>query len=326
MQTERKRVAAQVVIRRRRRWGAPATFVAIIVLWEIAAHLAPPSHFQGSPLVPSWEFIFTTGLKGISDHWTVDWLAPRPEYGGEETYLGAFLAIAYHSALTLGRLLMGLALGLVVGLGLGLAISYSATFREIAWTPFNFLRMVPLLTAIPLFQFWFGANTEGTTIFVAYGVAVLLIVATIVAVRNVPDRFIESARTLGASRLATYRTVVVPATLPELRTSLLLAAGLSWSVVIGGEYLGLSDGLGRILITAEYFTNTGRMMVIALLIIVYSVVTFAVLDALARRALRWMPRLDQASVAATALPPAVPAPATPEIPPRDDVPPPALEA
>jgi sulfonate transport system permease protein len=273
-----------------------ATFLTIIVAWEVAAHLAPKSGLAGSPLVPSWEFVFGDSLKGLSDYWTIDFLAPRPSFGGEQTWLGAFAAITYHSGVTLTRLLLGLTLGLVIGLGIGLAVSYSNFIRRLSWTPLNFLRMVPALASIPLFQFWFGANFLGTTVFIAYGTVVLLVVATMNAVANVPDLFIESARTLGASRLRTYLNVVIPATLPELRTALLLAAGLSWSLEIGAEYLGLNEGLGAILVTAEFFTNTGRMVIVAILVIIYALISFAILDRIAARALRWMPTLQGKTV------------------------------
>jgi ABC-type nitrate/sulfonate/bicarbonate transport system permease component len=285
-------MAGRMVTAIRRHPVGVATFLAIVVGWEIAAHLVPESQISGSPIVPSWEFIFGPALKGLSDYWTFEYWAPRPTYGEPQTYLGAFLAIGYHSGKTLLRLLLGLTLGLITGVGSGLVVSYWPFVRRVAWAPLNFLRMTPLLAAIPLFQFWLGANTVGVTVFIAFGVWVLLLVATITAVANVPDRYVESARTLGASRLRTYVTVIVPGALPELRTSLLLAAGLSWSLTIGAEYLGLRDGLGAILLTAENFTNTGRMMVMALVLTVYALLSFLLLDVVAGKALSWMPTLE----------------------------------
>jgi sulfonate transport system permease protein len=258
-----------------------------VIGWEVAAYLVPPSQLAGAPLVPAWEYVFTDAFKGISNHWTIDVLAPRPRFGGDQTYLGALLALAYHSSLTLMRLLLGLSLGMLAGVGIGLIVAYWVTVRRIAWTPLNFIRMIPLLAAVPLFQFWLGANTIGTTAFVAIGVFVVLVVATLNAVANVPDMYVESARTLGASRLRTYLTVVVPAALPELRTTLILAVGLSWAAVVGAEYIGVRDGLGSILIVAELFTNTGQMVVIALVLIVFSLMSFWLVDRLFGRLLAW---------------------------------------
>jgi sulfonate transport system permease protein len=186
------------------------------------------------------------------------------------------------------------------GVGTGLLISYWATARRLAWPSLNFLRMVPLLAAIPLFQFWLGANSRGTTTFIAFGLWVVLVVGTLNAVANVPDRYLESARTLGASRLRTYLRVVVPGAMPELRTSLLLAAGLSWSLTVGAEYIGLRDGLGSIMAVAEYTTNTGRMIIIAIFVGVYALLTFALLDRLFRRVVSWMPRVEQGGIAQVA--------------------------
>ena len=268
------------------------TWIVLLVAWEVAAHLVPESAREGSPIVPSWEFVFTDSLKALSGNWTEPYWAPNPFRGGEETYLGAWLAITYHSLHTLIRLSLGLVLGVPAGVGTGLLISYWALVRSLAWPSLNFLRMIPLLTAIPLFQFWLGANAQGTTTFIAFGVWVVLVVATINAVANVPDRYLESARTLGASRLQTYLRVVVPGAMPELRTALLLAGGLSWSLSVGSEYIGLRNGLGSILAVAEYTTNTGRMIIIAIFVGFFALITFALLDRVFSRIVSWMPRLD----------------------------------
>jgi ABC-type nitrate/sulfonate/bicarbonate transport system permease component len=272
---------------------ALVTWAVIIGGWEIAAHLAPPSQIQGSPIVPSLEFIWTDTLKSLSGSWTIHLWAPNPAEGGRETYLGAVLAIGYHSYHTLVRVLLGLLIGGALGVVTGLLVSYSRVVRWVAWGPLNFLRMVPLLAAIPLFAFWLGANTRGTTTFIALGVWVLLSIATINAIRNVPNYYAESARTLGASRPQTYLRVVIPSALPELRTALLLSAGLSWSMGVGSEYIGLRTGLGSIMASAEATANTGRMILMAVLIVGYALLTFALLNAVFSRMVHWLPRQEQ---------------------------------
>ena len=175
----------------------------------------------------------------------------------------------------------------------GLLVSYYLTARRLAWPSLNFLRMVPLLAAIPLFQFWLGANARGTTTFIAFGTWVVIVVGTINAIGNVPDRYLESARTLGATRIRTYLEGGDPGRAARAsRTSLLLAAGLSWSLAVGAEYIGLRTGLGSIMAVAEYTTNTGRMIVIAIVVGLCALLTFGVLDRLFSRLVSWMPKLD----------------------------------
>ena len=275
----------------RRNRVAILTWTVIIGGWEVVSHLVITSQLRGIPIVPSWEFVFTDVFKALSGSWPFDFLAPNPRLGGEETYLGAFLALGYHSGVTLYRLSLGLIVGVIAGVGSGFAISYWQWVHRLIWSPMNILRMAPLLAAIPLFQFWLGATTVGTTVFIAFGVWVFLLISTMTSVQNVQDVFVEYAQTLGASRFQSYRTVVMPAALPELRTGLLLAAGLSWSLAVGAEYIGMPNGLGAILATAQTFTNTGRMMLVAITVALCALTTFAVLDRLFARAVRWVPRV-----------------------------------
>ena len=104
-----------------------------------------------------------------------------------------------------------------------------------------------------------------------------------------PPRYIEYARTLGAPRLRVYASVIVPAIVPELCSSVLLTLGLAWSAVIGAEYIGLESGMGRIIIYAQYFSNTGRMTLATLFVILYASVSFMLFKRLAARILIWMP-------------------------------------
>jgi ABC-type nitrate/sulfonate/bicarbonate transport system permease component len=87
----------------------------------------------------------------------------------------------------------------------------------------------------------------------------------------------------------------MPAALPELRTALLLSGGLSWSLAVGAEYLGLPNGLGAIMATAEAFTNTGRMMIVAALVATCALSTFVVLNWIFDRVVRWVPRSEAAT-------------------------------
>ena len=265
------------------------SILAFILLWEIAGHLSPTSALVRSPIVPPWEFVFGPSFLGMSDYWTFDFWAPVPTFGGNHTYHGAVLAILYHSALTIMRLTLGFLLGTSIGIFLGLAFSWSSFLRRLAATPLHILRMFPLLAMVPLFQFWVGANTTGAVIFVAYGVGVVYFATTINAVSNVPNRYFEYAQTLGASRLSIYASVIFPAIVPELCASVLLTLGLAWSAVIGAEYIGLDSGMGRVIIFAQFFSDTGRMTLATVLIIIYASVSFIIFRLLSTRILSWMP-------------------------------------
>jgi sulfonate transport system permease protein len=226
----------------------------------------------------------------MADYWKFQFWAPITSMGGAKTLRGALLALAYHSALTFFRLVVGLALGATVGIALGLATAWSPVLRRAVYLPLSVFRMVPLLAMIPLFQFWVGTNTAGVIAFVAVGIGAIYLVGTINAVANVPVRYVEYARTLGATRLHVYSRVIFPAIVPELFSSIMLTLGIAWSAVIAGEYVGIDSGLGRILTFAQFMSQTGRMALVAVLLIVYAGLTYALCNRLQKRVLAWMPR------------------------------------
>lgn len=273
----------------RRNYVGIAVLVTLVAGWEIMAHLAPKSPLRESPIVPPWEFVFGRSLVGLSDYWKFDRWAPVPQMGGARTLTGATLAIVYHSALTLYRLCAGFGVGLVSGVFLGLALSWSRTVRSLLAPSLHFIRMCPLLALVPLFQFWFGATDRSAIAFVAYGVGVICLVGTLSAVENVPKMYLESAKVLGAGKFQIYREIILPAILPSLFSSIYIALGVSWGAAISAEYVGVDNGIGRMIIWSEYFTNTGRMTLITIIIVIYAYLSALMFRALQHRLLRWMP-------------------------------------
>ena len=136
------------------------SWVVLVVAWQVASYVVPHGTLE-HPLVPGWDYVFGETLFGMSTYWTVrgidlglvsfnvEGLAPLPILRGEATWAAAFLAIAYHSGVTLFRLLCGLVVGMTLGLLTGLALPYWPAVRKTAWAPMNFLRMIPLLVAAP---------------------------------------------------------------------------------------------------------------------------------------------------------------------------------
>jgi sulfonate transport system permease protein len=283
---------------RRRRgsrpWQSPAliSFAVIIglaLLWQLASVLFGSADEAGEPLVPGWGTLITESFPRLSDYWQGRFgLEPAPP--GEQSYGYALLAIASHSIDTWMRLLLGVVIGSVVGTALGLAVSVSAWARRVAAIPAHILRTLPLLAMVPLFQLWFGISLSGMVIFVAYGIGVVFFAATINAVANVRPVYIQNARTLGASDAVIYRTVILPAIFPELRSAILLCLGLAWSLVLGAEYLGAQTGLGQIIVYSELFGYVDRMFIVALVFVVYAALSYVVFARVSARLTDWVPR------------------------------------
>jgi len=280
---------------KRDRWISLGVFVAIVVIWQILSVLYPAEAAPGEPMVAGWQVLFTKTFLSMADYWEGGWFGvPSVADGADRTYLAAALSLVDHSLQTILRLVCGLVAGGVLGLLLGIAVSWSRWTRRMVDLPIQFLRTLPLLAMVPLFQLWFGTNFFGEILFVAYGIGVIVFAGTVNAVRNVPSIYIDNARCLGASQLELYRTVILPAILPEMRSTVLLSLGTGWGAVLGAEYLGAQSGLGYVIVYAQQFAYLDRMFLIALLFILYTSISYWLVSRLTARLLEWAPDSQRA--------------------------------
>lgn len=272
-----------------RRLISLGVFLGLAALWQLASVLIPYELVPGEPMVPGWQVVVTRTFVSLSDYWPGGLGIEAVAQGGERTYAGAALAILSHSWDTSVRLYAGLVLGGLVGSLAGLAVSWSKWSRRMVALPGQFLRTFPLMALIPLFQLWFGLTFHGMVLFVAFGVGVIFFTGTVNAVDNIPDVYVDYARTLGASRFQIYRTVIIPAMFPELRSSILLGLGMAWTAVVAAEFLGAQTGLGQIIVYSQYFGYVDRMFLVALVLLTYAAITYALFERASRWLTQWMP-------------------------------------
>lgn len=283
---------------RRRRDPRPlvvrlAVVAAAAGIWELVARVFVTNlGTSKDPVVPSLEYLITNSFLRLSDFWQGGLGAPAPSRGGQETYWGAVLAVGDASAASLRRIFLGVAIGLIIGGVVGLITSASRPGQALLAPAMHFLRMVPFLALAPLFEVWFGKSDEGAVAFIAYGVAVVVFTGTIGSVSLVPDVYFARAATSGAGVWRTYRNIVLPAIVPTMRATLLIAVGLAWTLDVAAEILGTQSGLGVMMDYALRFSYTGRVIVVAFIYLLFAAVTYYLIDFITGRMIRWQPRHD----------------------------------
>lgn len=283
----------------------PLQAVGVIVpllLWQIAGMLLARVNHQAAILLPTPWTIVTHDVPAMGTFYGI---GIGGQYrGATSSYELAFLTLALNSLITVGRLLAGTAIGLVAGVGIGLLLSANRVIRSLLEPSILIIRTVPLLALIPLFLTWFGGAEIGNILYVAFAVFSMLVVNTIEAVYNVPLVQRQYAQTLGATTWRLYRTIIIPAIIPELVGGIRVVIGLSWAIVLAAEYLAAQSGLGRIMILSEQYLFTGRMVVIAVLFMIYSIALNALFVRWARHVTRWVPEaaVQSFSEASTVVP------------------------
>lgn len=267
------------------KWIAAGLLVAIVAGWEIAHHVAG-DNLAGTSNVPGFRDVMDAA-KNLSTEWRGGFGVGRTDEGAPESWRGAIYALIWHTGVTGLRMAAGYSLGVVVGVVLAALVSWSTFLRRLVYVPAHASRMLPILALIPLFGLWSGNSDTGAISFIAFTVFVQVFTFGINAIANVAPHYAQSARSLGAGRLHTYLQVILPAASPELGSGLSLSLALGWSAAISAEFNGQQSGLGHIAYLAQYFTRTGTLALIAVMVIALGAVSFLLARAFVGWATRW---------------------------------------
>lgn len=170
---------------------------------------------------------------------------------------------------TLERVFLGVLLAAIVGVVLGV---FAGTNRMIgaAVAPIViFLRSIPMGALLPLMLMLFATGEKQKIMFIFFAIVPFVFSDTVKAISIVPERYVETAQTLGASNRQILRKVLVPLALPDVITSLRFQFGLALGYVMLAEAIATPSGLGVMLNNNERMGNIEQnyalLFVIALL-------------------------------------------------------------
>jgi NitT/TauT family transport system permease protein len=191
-------------------------------------------------------------------------------------------ALVASIAATLQRVLIGFGLAAAVGVPLGI-IAGSWRVVEAAGAPLAlFGRNLPVAALIPLTILWFGIDETQKIMFIFIACIPFVYSDAVAAVANVPERYIETAQTLGASPLQIVGKVLIALALPNIYDSLRHLFGLAFGYIMLAELINAQHGLGYLLMTSQ---RRGLSEHIILILIIIGLLAYSI-----DRLLAWLQR------------------------------------
>jgi NitT/TauT family transport system permease protein len=169
--------------------------------------------------------------------------------------------LASHIGASLSRSLVGFGAAIVFGVPLGLAIGSSRWVSDFLNPLLETLRNTAALALLPVFILLLGIGESSKIAIVLYACSWSILLNTISGVRNVDPLLIKSARTMGLSRVALMRKVILPASLPTIFVGIRLAGASSLLVLVAAEMVGAKAGLGYLIQYSQYNFQIPHMYV-----------------------------------------------------------------
>ena len=181
-----------------------------------------------------------------------------------------------NTLVTLRRVCLGFGLSAVVGVPLGVLAACVPAARAFVAPLTIFGRNIPVAALIPLTFFFFGIGEFQKVMFLFIASVAFVVSDTTAAVLEVPQRYVDTALTLGASRLQIVLKVLVPLAAPAVFNSLRLLFGIAFGYVMLAEVVkfgGDSGGLGDLINVSQ---RRGEREPILIVLVVIPLVAYAI--------------------------------------------------
>ncbi len=238
------------------------SLLALLCLWQVAAHFANPRLLPG-PIV-----VFAT-MKS-------------------EAASGALFAAL---GITLARVAAAFVLAMAAGSAIGYAMGRSALFDRAVDPWIIVLLNLPALVIIVLAYIWVGLNEAAAIGAVALNKLPVTAVTIREGVRALDAKLDEMALVFGFSRTKRLVHVVAPQLAPYFAASTRAGLSLVWKIVLVVELMGRPNGVGFEINTAFQLFDVPLLLAYALpFTAIMLVIETLMVQPFERHVSRWRPR------------------------------------
>ena len=213
-------------------------WIILLILWQVSTSLG----LVPSTLLPSPAKVIQTFIDLC-------------QYG----YNG--IALWYHFAITMLRLLSAVILATITAIPLGLASGSNKYVYAIVDSIIQFVRPIPPLAYYTLLILWVGIGESSKVMLLFLSAFAPIYLACVSGVKKVKTDYIKSAQSLGASKWQIFIHVIFPAVLPDIFTGLRTAMGMAYTTVVAAEMVAATYGIGWMIINASKYLKSDIMFV-----------------------------------------------------------------
>ena len=211
-------------------WG---TAVSILFLWLIVSEFG----MIDQNLVPTPQAVFAAFIEIMEN--------------GYKNF-----TLLEHLGESMKRLVIAFVLSCVTAVPLGIASGYNSRIRAIFEPIIEFYRPLPPLAYYTLLVLWMGIENESKISLLYLACFAPAYISCVSAVIKIREDYINSAFTVGASRLQVIVHVIFPACLPDIFTGLRTSLGVAYTTLVSAEMVAANSGIGWMVLDASRYLRS----------------------------------------------------------------------
>ena len=213
-------------------WPGWASFVFLLLLWELGARVAPGYRLY---LPPISSVIGALGQLIISG------------------------AVGRHLLATLERFLAGYLIAAAIGVTLGILLGYFQPLHNLLGILIELLRPMPSVAIIPVAILTLGIGDSMIVAVTVYAGVWSILINTIDGVRHIESTLVDTGRTFGLSRSRILWQIILPGASPYIVTGLRIALSIALILVTTAEMIAGGKGMGFYILDEERSMNSANM-------------------------------------------------------------------
>jgi NitT/TauT family transport system permease protein len=234
-------------------------------------------------VIAAWELVYLSGWKSAA-------ILPSPAAVFSDLWAQAHHALLWQAiATTMRRAVIGFGMALVIGVVIGALVSRIKPLRAAVGSMITALQTMPSIAWFPFAIILFGATTTAILFVIILGAAPSIANGLIAGVDYTPPLLLRAGHTMGLGRIAMYRHLILPASLPSFVAGLKQGWAFAWRSLMAGELLVIIMGqpsIGVLLSTFQDQSEMASTISIMIVILVLGIVVdmiFTRIDASIRR-------------------------------------------
>ena len=209
-----------------------------------------------------WELVHLSG-------WKKD-VIPGPAAVFSDLWAMLHTALLWQAiGTTVRRAVLGFGLALIIGVVIGALVSRIKPLRAAVGSMITALQTMPSIAWFPFAIILFGVSTEAILFVMVLGAAPSIANGLIAGVDYTPPLLLRAGRTMGLSRIAMYRHLILPASLPSFVAGLKQGWAFAWRSLMAGELLVIILGQPSIgVLLSNYQDQTDMTGAISIMIVI----------------------------------------------------------
>jgi NitT/TauT family transport system permease protein len=210
-----------------------------------------------------WELVYLSGWKSAA-------ILPSPAAVFSDLWAQLHTALLWQAiATTLRRAVIGFGLAIIIGVVVGALVSRIKPLRAAVGSMITALQTMPSIAWFPFAIIFFGVNTAAILFVIVLGAAPSIANGLITGVDYTPPLLLRAGRTMGLSRIAMYRHLILPASLPSFVAGLKQGWAFAWRSLMAGELLVIIMGQPSIgVLLSTYQDQSAMASTISIMIVI----------------------------------------------------------